>query len=187
MRYPHRLRLPYHFLDQHTPTLGLDDRVTIRVAESMDEPVTDDSDFLILEAWVIGIHFEVIEIVEFTLLGMFDGLLQVVFLEVPQRFVERGNTLHNTMRYKRVLYWTYLPSIAIEARAKVLQSVDDDLEEWSYTYPSVHHTLMELRTRGVAYFMGVEFAHFEKVSIPGLFLSLVCPDSLCRLQKCTNA
>ena len=165
MRYPHHLCLQYHFLDQHTPTLGLDDRVTIRVAKSVYEPVTEESEFLILEAWVVGIHFEVIESVEFTLLGMFDGLLQVVFLEVPQRFVDRVNTLPNTMRYNRIWYWTYLPSIAIEARAKVLQSVDDDLEEWSFTYRSVHHTLMELRTRGVAHFVGVEFACFEKVSI----------------------
>ena len=162
-KFPHRLCLPEDFLDEKSPTLGLDDRVTIRVARSLEELIDEDPEFSVLEAWIIGVHFEIFESVEFTLLGMFDGTLQVIFLEVPRRLVDRVNTLPNTMRYYGMWYWTYMPSIAIEARAKAIQNVGDDLEEWSYTYRTVHHCLMELRTKCVAHFVCVDPACFEDV------------------------
>ena len=175
-RYPHRLFLLNTFLDSKSPLVTLDDRVSIRLACTFAESLEDlSTPFTFLEGWIVGIHFEVEHFVEYTMLAMFQGVLQVVFLEVPQRFVEQNVLYANTMLVEDVWFWTYLPSEAIEARAKVLQHVEDDLRDWSPTFLSVQNLLLLLRSACVADFVAVDLRSFKSVSpfspsllVPGL-------------------
>ena len=164
-KFPHRLFLLNQFLDSHSPRLTLDDRISLRVACTLSESVDDMiPTYLLLEGWIVGVHFEVDQYIEYTLLAIFQGILQVIFLEVPQRFVEQNVLYPNTMYVKNTWYWTYLPSPAIEARAKFIQNVDEDLVKWSSRSPAVHALLFLLRSTPVADFMAIDLRSFSLVS-----------------------
>ena len=165
LSYPHRLFLPNRYLNMNSPLIGLDDRVSLRVALSYRDVLhEDDSVMLDLSGYVIGIHFEVVESVEFTLLAKFEGILQTVFLEVPQRFVRHHAIHRSTFVLQDNLFWTYLPSECIEARAKEIQGVGDDLEEWDKNFPSLHATLLALRSTKVGDFTALDPSKCRPVS-----------------------
>ena len=164
-RFPHRLRLRGQICRIGSIELQIGDRITVQIIRAASWFTANEfAKCRMLEAWVIGVHFDNGSSIEFSLLGVIDGILQIVFLEIPRIAVCSEVAYLNTTCRNSICYWTYMPSAAIEYRAKLIQGVGDDLSTWSPRYLDVHELLLKLRTRPIGHFVGLDPAHFGSVS-----------------------
>ena len=159
--YPHRFKL---LVDDDAPRLSVDDRVLLHDCEVGTFEMLESPESFIVDGWIIGIHFELKDFVEYTILGMFDGVLQVVFLDVPQSHIDRRCSPPHTVFLNRQCYWTYMTPYETESRARVIQKVGGDLRDWSPTYVQVQSHLMTLRMTNVRHFPLIDMVYFPPVS-----------------------
>ncbi|KAK7686653.1 hypothetical protein QCA50_010253 [Cerrena zonata] len=151
LTYPHRIGLfrPY----DSNPDLGLGDKIMLRIEGIPDLEFLLNARSYLVEGWIIGVHFETSEYVEFTLIAKFQRVLQVVFLDVPQFFVAHERSPPFTHRIDGIYHWTYLSVADVESRAREVQGItDDNILNWSVTYRSAQSNLMNLRCTSVRFF-----------------------------------
>ena len=165
---PHRFRL---VLNDQTPRLSLGCRVWLRDYDATTFQFLEDPDSYIVDGWIIGVHFEVRGFIEYTVLGWFDGVLQLVFLDVPHSFIDTPHSPPHTVLLDDECYWSYLTPFEVEQRARVLQRVGSDLKQWSPTYVQVQDQLMLLRWSNVSRFELIDLVYFPEVSKPSLIFA----------------
>lgn len=171
--YPHRIQLCN--LHPKSRRVALNDRIWIQLACVTTQEYLDNSSSYTVEGWVIGVHFETCDLVEFTMVAYFQGVLQVVFVDVPQSHIDRTRCPPFTIMDSGVCYWMYMSVEEVEARARVIQAVDDDISNWSPTYRFVQEHLMRLRTSSVSLFELIDFRDFPPVrAFSRLPLSSLC-------------
>ena len=103
------------------------------------------SEGFVVDGWIVGVHFETINRVEFTVLGMYRHVLQIVFLSVPHVYVDRDRFPSINYTVNGRWHWTYISVAAVEVRAKIIQGVDDNVFSWNPGCLNAHANMTILR------------------------------------------
>lgn len=178
LRFPHRLRI--HCPEILQPSLGFNERIWLRIAGVSDQEFTKNPRAYVVEGWIIGVHYATDRVVEFSVLGIFDKVLQIIFLNVQTTFVDFTRCPSLVFFSGGLQYWTYMSVEDVERRAKVVQGVDNDLMIWSPTYRTVQSNLMRLRNTPSITIMFIDPAEF--ISVSRLSLSPLTRSDLIRLS-----
>ena len=142
-RHPHQLGV-YNIATEGR-LLPLDDRVSIRLPAYQGALVMGTSEGFVVDGWIVGVHFETINRVEFTVLGMYRHVLQIVFLSVPHVYVDRDRFPSINYTVNGRWHWTYISVAAVEVRAKIIQGVDDNVFSWNPGCLNAHANMTVLR------------------------------------------
>ena len=173
--FPHRVHLSEY---DDNPLLSIGDRLSISIPSrgNLSDHVLTAVEF---KGWIVGIHFEVEKFVEFTVLAVLHGSLQIVFMGVPQDFIDRQHFPQNTISFGGVTYWTYMTPLEVEARARFLRGMSPTSNDWGHSASYVQSFLMTLRTTGVGDFYGVDLDDFPSVRILLILLIFSFDSRLC--------
>ena len=169
LRYSHRVHMSSY---DEGPRLSIGDRLIMAVASTDDRKgwLTSRK----LPGWIIGVHFELDTFMEFTVLSIIEGLLQVIFLSVPQKFLDRCRLPPTTICVGTRLFWTYMTPFETEARARVLQNVGPSLEHWSSSARDVQKFLFQLRMSHIGEFYGIDPEYLPPVGFSCLYTIKIC-------------
>ncbi|KAK7685264.1 hypothetical protein QCA50_011627 [Cerrena zonata] len=143
LQFPHHIGLFRPFVDH--PFIRFNDRIWLHIVGVPDPEFIREPSLYSIRGWIIGVHFATSDFVEFVILGVFEKALQIIFLDVLNNYVDKTRCPPLLYTLGNIQYWSYMSIDNIEARAKVVQNVDDDLTKWSRTYRIIQANLMRLR------------------------------------------
>ena len=146
-RVPHVFKCEGSIFPGDSPMFSLGDRLTIQIVNPLDLGERSP----IIQSWIIGIHAEYLDQVEFTMLcTQSDGFL-IAFMVTPNCWVNMNPPIPFTFISSNVCYWTYLPSPLIVILAGCLRTTTSPefVDAWSL--------LNLLRCKPVGIIVGVDF------------------------------
>lgn len=145
--YPHRYRL-VGSLPEDNP-FRFTDRVMLSPSGQEQAPSHQYPFFYCTDGWVIGVHYQLNQMVELTLIAMCEGLLQLVFLQMPIASISpEGCPKFKVLGADgKTEYWFYMTTADIRQRAQLtLRAPNEDLKYWGHTYAFIERLLITLRS-----------------------------------------
>lgn len=162
--FPHRVRLCN--TRESTPKMTIGYHIWVHLPAITTRKLLENACSYVIDGWIVGVHFDEYGTTEFTVIGMFQRVLQVIFLSVPHAFVDRPRSPPFTMRHAGTCYWTYMSVPEVEARALNVQGIErGKIADWSPSYPVVQGHMRLLRCSSVFYFPLIDHQFFKPVSV----------------------
>lgn len=142
--FPHRFRL--YQVSPKTPRVSFSSRLSLQIANTFPADAIWEKESTTVEGWVVGVHYDNAEFVEFTVVASFQRILQVVFLIIPHSFVDYSDCPQFRMRCQDTIFWTYMCTSDIAIRVDdLIYGNPGRLTDWKISYWAFAFVMNRLR------------------------------------------